>query len=256
MRSIFPGLLGLVFMTGMLMMPIRAEEPAPGEDTTVFSGAPITADLSNESLTLTDDLEIAKAQAEAYPDSFEAQFLLAIAYSRTPYIEKGFYAFKRAKKLMKKSPERYANLDEKIAEYEDMLTYRVDDPLVLYRLAFIYYTKGYGIEKNYIRNSPESPEFWYAKAEETLSRLIDVDPEDIWARNYLGFLMVDTGGEKRLDEAMTLWEESLAVDDSNNPGAYMLLGQAWLKKGNLRRAVEHAARGLEMRLMWGDFETP
>lgn len=256
MKRIFLGLLGGILSIVLLISLVQAKEPIPEVEKTVYTGMPVTVDLSHESLTLTDDLAVAKAQAKAYPDSFEAQFLLAVAYSRTPYIEKGFYAFKKAKKLMKKSPDKYRNLDEKIAEYEEMLTYRMEDPLVLYRLAFIYYTKGYGIEKDYIQDSKQKPAFWYAKAEETLRRLIAVDPDDIWARNYLGFLLVDTGGETRLEEAMALWEESLAKNSANNPGAYMLLGEAWLKKGNLRKAVEFAAQGLEMRMLWEESESP
>ena len=221
---------------------MAAEQPAP-------LPKPLSANVASESLILTDDVATAEAQAQSYPNNPEAHYLLAIAYSRTPYLEKAYQAFRKAKKLMKKSEAGYAGINDKIAEYEAMLAYRPEDPLVLYRLAFGYYTKGYGIEHDYIQNTPETPQSYYEKAETTLRRLIAVDPQDVWARNYLGFLLVDIDEKKHLDEAIRLWEESLAVK-KDNPGAYMLLGEAYMRKGNLRKAVEYGAQGLHSRLSW------
>lgn len=214
----------------------------------------IRIESSVEDLVLTNDISVAEAQAKAYPNNPEAHFLLAIAYSRSPYVEKAFQSAKQAKKIMKHSEEGYENLDAKLAEYESMLSYRVDDPLVLYRLGFGYFLKGYGIEKGYIKDAAEkgeTPEQYYLKAEETLRYLISKHPNDIWAMNYLGFLLVDIDEEKNLDEAITLWKESVAIED-NNPGAYMLLGEAYLKKGDLKQGATYAAKGLKERMFWSE----
>ncbi len=238
--------LALLFL---LMSPLAALCEEEEAITTIQLPPPISAGISADDLVLTDDISVAEAQAKAYPNNPEAHFLLAIAYTRTPYLEKAYHAFRRAKKLMKHSEGGYKNLDQKIQEYEAMTLYRADDPLVLYRLAFGYFTKGYGIQEDYIQNTDEQPEIYYQKAEETLRRLIAVHPDDIWARNYLGFLLINMNEDQHLSEAIRLWEESITVDPKN-PGAYILLGEAYLKQGNLKKAVEYGAKGLESRLIW------
>lgn len=239
-----PVIISFTLFTGLMLMAMPPSGYAEEERV-------IKIEESVEDLVLTDDISIAEAQAKAYPDNPEAHFLLAIAYSRSPYVEKAFLSAKQAKKVMKNSEEGYANLDAKLAEYQDMLTYRVDDPLVLYRLGFAYFLKGYGIEKGYIKNTEEQPQTYYNKAEETLRYLISKYPDDIWAMNYLGFLLVDIDEEKNLDEAISLWKQSAAIED-NNPGAYMLLGEAFLKKGDLKQGATYAAKGLKERMLWND----
>ncbi|MGE0200418.1 MAG: tetratricopeptide repeat protein [Candidatus Melainabacteria bacterium] len=214
----------------------------------VLAQPALKAELSTDKLVMTDDIDVAKAQVEAYPDDPEAHFLLAMAYSRTPFIEEAFKSMKRAKGLMKTSPQGYANLDAKLAEYEDMLRYSPDDTMVLYRLAFGYFSKGYGIEKNYIKNNPDAPAIWYDKAEETMRRVIALDPADAWARNYLGFLLININEDANLDEAMMLWEEAVAIEPLN-PGAHLMLGEAYMKKGDLKKALQHSSAAIEGRLL-------
>lgn len=220
-------------------------EPAPA----VPARKPIQATVDSESLTLTNDVAVAEAQARAYPDDPEAQFLLAMAYSRTPYLEKSFAAFKKAKKLIKTSPGGYADFDAKIAEYERMLAYKPDDPLVLYRLGFGYFVRGYGVQEGYIKNSEQPAASYYAKAEETFHHLLAVRPDDIWALNYLGFLLVDQDEAHNLDKATALWERSVTINPVN-PGAYLLLAEASLKRGNLKKAMEYGALAARHRIGW------
>lgn len=245
--------LGLALMSGAQ----AAEEAVSPEDPVAMSGvaSPLRMDLRQDSLNITNDIALAEAQARAYPEDPEAQFLLAIAYSRSVHLEKALKAIQRTKRLIKKSPEGYAKVDHLIDSYRDMLTYRAEDPLIHYRLAFGYYMKGYAIEHHYIKGSSESPQAYYQKAEAAMRQVITLDPGDIWARNYLGFLLVDrteasgtapesaadTSGE-RLDQAIRIWEDSLGVSPEN-PGAYFLLGEAYLKKGDLRKALDYASKG-------------
>jgi tetratricopeptide (TPR) repeat protein len=224
-------------------------EPAP-EKPASTAVKPLVLGTEQEDLSITNDLEVAEAQAKAYPDNPEAQFLLAIAYSRSPYLEKALEALQRTKKLAKKHPEGYGLFEKKIAEYEQMLTYRPDDPLILYRLAFGYYLKAYGIEHHYFKDSTETPETYYERSQNTLERLIAQDPKDIWSRNYLGYVLIDREPEKNLDRAIRIWEDSLAVNP-DNPGAYLLLGEAYMKQGNLKKAAQYIAKGFQVRAAMG-----
>jgi len=216
-----------------------------------LTGVPVWAielkgGTSQETFLLTDDVDTAQAQVDKYPEDPEAYFLLAVAYSRTPYFEKAFQAAKKAKKLIKQSPEGYAKFDGKIGEYEKMRDANPDDTRVLYRLGFAYFMKGYALEKNYIKDSPDTPAKFYTLAEQHMRKVIALDPKDIWARNYLGYLLVDADENANLDKAIALWEESLAMN-AENPGANFMLGQAYLKKGDLRKALQYGAKGLAAR---------
>lgn len=240
------GLLISLVLSNGIVLDVFAEQSSGNPPSK--TATPLKGGLSQEAFDLTDDVKIAEAQVTAFPDDPEAHFLLAIAYSRTPYFEKAFYAAKKAKKLIKHSPGGYANFDQKINNYQAMAAINPNDTKVLYRLAFGYFMKGYLIEKNYIKNSPQPPEQFYSLAETTLRQVIALDPKDLWARNYLGFVLVDMDETRHLDEAISLWEGALALQP-DNPGANLMLGEAYLKKGNLRKAVQYGAKGLENRFL-------
>lgn len=207
---------------------------------------PFVLDTGTQALNITNDIAVAEAQANAYPEDPEAQFLLAIAYSRSPYLEQAVKTIQKTKKMVKRHPEGYAVLDRLMGEYQDMLSYRSQDPLIYYRLAFGYYLKGYGIEKGYIKKPESSATSYYDKAEAAMKRVISLDPGDIWARNYLGFLMVERQPQQNLDSAIRIWEDSIQVNPTN-PVALLMLGEASLKKGNLKQAVQYANRGLAVK---------
>jgi tetratricopeptide (TPR) repeat protein len=208
----------------------------------------IELDTQQEALNITDDIGLAEAQVKAYPESPEAQLLLSIAYSRSPqHFEKAIRGLQRTKRLIKRSPEGYGTIEKLLTNYEEMLTYRPDDPKILYRLAFGYYLKGYLIENRYLQTPSESPEPLYDQAEVTMRRVFELEPTDIWARNYLGYLLVERKGEENLDQAIGLWEDSLKVS-ADNPGASLMLGEAYLKKGNLKKAMKYATKGFQALL--------
>jgi cytochrome c-type biogenesis protein CcmH/NrfG len=244
-------LIGLKRLLGsLLVLAVVLSGPVVRADESVTppAMAPLKMDLNAETLNITNDLATAEAQAAAYPDNPEAQFLLAIAYSRSPYLEKALKTLQRTKKLVKHSPEGYATLDRLMGEYEAMRTYRAEDPLIHYRLAFGYYLKAYGLQKHYIptEKEPDGEQAiarYLDQAEASMRRVVALDPGDIWARNYLGFLLAERKPQENMAEAIRIWEGSVAVS-ADNPGAYLLLGQAYLKQGNLKEAVKMANQGL------------
>lgn len=216
-----------------------------------ISAGPIKLEAQQQVLKLTDDLKVAKAQLKANPEDPEANFLAAAAYSRTPQLDKAFKYMRKVKALLKANQD-FEFIDRTIADYESLLSMAPNNPVVLYRLAMGYYFKGYSIEKypHHFKLGPTgTPTAYYQKAEGAMRKVIDKNPYDIWARNYLGYLMTDNGRD--LTRGIPVWQESLQVNDKENAGAYLLLSQAYLKAGDLVKALEYGARGLEQQQATG-----
>ena len=211
---------------------------------------PLTGGVSQDVYALSNEVDWAEAQVKITPNDPEAHFLLAVAYSRTPYVEKALEELERSRRLARKSPEGFAMFDRKIAEYERMQLKSPDDPLILYRLGFGYYMRGYAVANGYMPNvNGKSAESFYDQSELTLKKLVALDSTDPYARNYLGFLLAERNAERNYDQAVSLWQESLKINP-DNPAAYMLLGQAALKKGDLKLAIEYTAQALKVRNSW------
>ena len=214
---------------------------------------PLAGGVSQDVFALSDDIADAEAMVKANPNDPEAYFLMAVAYSRTPYAERALTALQRSRKLARKTPEGFALFDRKIAEYESLFAkHPAPDSerlLILYRLGFGYYMRGYAAQHGYIKNSPLSSAAYYDQSEQAFRTLLSEDPSDFSAMNYLGFLLVEREPEKNLPSAMALWQESLAVS-AENPGAYVLLGQAAMHQGNLRQALDYSVKALNARNAW------
>ncbi len=235
----------IVLSLALTMGLAQAEEPLklPG------NLKPLMGGVSQNTYALTDDIEAAEAQVKETPEDPEAYFLLAVAYSRTPYVERALEALEKSKRIARKHPEGFAVFDRKIAEYEAMRAKNPNDPLLLYRLGFGYYMRGYAVAHRYIKTSPQPPEAYFDQSEQAFRHLLTIDPTDCMAMNYLGFLLAERNPEGNFDNAVALWEQSLKISEEN-PGAYMLLGQAAMKKGNLRQAVAYSAKALKARNDW------
>jgi cytochrome c-type biogenesis protein CcmH/NrfG len=211
---------------------------------------PLTGGVSQAVFGLSNDIDQAEAQVKATPNDPEAHFLMAVAYSRTPYVEKALQELERSRRLARKSPEGFAMFDRKIAEYERMLLKTPNDPLIMYRLGFGYYMRGYAVANGYMPNlNGQSSNLFYDKSESILRQLVALDATDPYARDYLGFLLAERDPDKNYDAAVALWNESLKISPEN-PAAYMLLGQAALKKGNLKLAIESTTQALKVRNTW------
>lgn len=264
----------LVFENSPVLSQSSAKEPPPSRQQMVTmdrdstpppaSSAPVSSadkpgakkpmfslNAESEALKLTDDIQIAKEQLRKHPNSTEAHFLMAAAYSRSPYLNKAFSHIKKAKNLLKAEKD-FEFIDRAIQDYESLLQNSPNDPIILYRLAFIYYFKGYSLEKypHHYKNGPSgNKEEFYQRARETMARVIEINPQDTWARNYLGYLTSDNG--RNLAKAIPIWQESLAIDSEQNAGAYLLLSQAYFKQGNLKEALVYGAKGLEIQQKMG-----
>jgi tetratricopeptide (TPR) repeat protein len=105
-------------------------------------GESLSVGTDTEDLVPTDDIELAKRQVAAYPDSPEASFILAVALTRTSRVEEALQQVRHARKLAeaKGGPVYF---DKMIASYEQMLKYCPDENRVRYGLAWAYYMKAY-----------------------------------------------------------------------------------------------------------------
>ena len=109
----------------------------------------MTIGTDTQDLVPTDDIELAKKQAEAYPDSPEAAFIYAVALTRTSQVEVALQEVKTARKLAEaKGGATY--FDKMIATYEEMLKNYPKENRVRYGLAWAYYMKAY-LLANYSR---------------------------------------------------------------------------------------------------------
>src|SRR3990167_3197769 len=99
---------------------------------------PLQIGTETEDIFLTDNLSIAKAQVQKYPDNPEAHFNLAIALSRTSLVEEAIKELRTTKILIRK-PENAGIMDKKINEYKEMLNDKENEAhahTIRYRLAF------------------------------------------------------------------------------------------------------------------------
>ncbi len=81
----------------------------------------------------------------------------------------------------------------------------------------------------------------YKKAEERFRQLLDLDPENAGALNYLGYMFADRG--VHLDEAHDLIQKALDMDPEN--GAYLdSLGWVYYRQGKFDLAAKYLERSL------------
>lgn len=242
-----------VALAGLCMPPVhsegRSQTDQPAAAPLLTRQTPLSGSVSLDVLGLSDDLDHANRMVEVNPHDPEAHFLMAVAYSRTPYAERALIALVQAKKLARRSPEGFALFDRKIREYESMRRKTPDDPMLLYRMGFGYYMRGYAAQRNYITNDPHPADYYYDLAEQAMRQVIQLDPQDYMAMNYLGFFLAERDPDRYFDEAVALWRQSLALN-TQNPGAYALLGQAAMRQGHLKDALHYSALALKARNEW------
>src|SRR5262249_14548446 len=71
--------------------------PSADAKVLVKPGQAISVQMATEDLVPTDDVDLATRQVEAYPDSPEASFILAVALTRTSRVEDALREVRRAR---------------------------------------------------------------------------------------------------------------------------------------------------------------
>ncbi len=183
--------------------------------------APAFADTSRDEILILEQLAAEKAQD---PD---AQFDLAMAYARTPVLEKAWEAFQRVQDLDK------AYADKVIARFVPLAEESPENVEAHWRLAFAYYAKG--------RESADSAST--AKARAAFGRILELDPKYVWAYNYLAYITYESGD---LPGALALAQKAVEVGP-DNAVAHFLVGQALLKQNQPFAAAFSLARAMQLR---------
>ena len=242
---------------------------------------PLQVGTETEDIILTNDLNLAKAQVEKYPENPEAHFNLAIALSRTSLVEEAIKELRKTKLLIRKNKNADV-IDKKITEYKQILSENQNEEYshnVRYRLAFSYYLKAYLISKQIekqkklkepdIKNhQKKSKDFDPTKLnllnsdsfllneqnkeiknslEESIrvfNELLKLNPNDIWAKVYYGFIMAEQYND--LTKAKELWENALR-QDPNNPAPHFFLGELKIKEGNLKEGIVEISQAILLR---------
>ena len=88
---------------------------------------------------------------------------------------------------------------------------------------------------------------YFDRAVETFQRLLEIEPNDAYALNYLGYMYADKG--VRLTEAVALLEQAIALVPDNSAfldsigWAYFRLGELAQAEDYLQQALEHMDEG-------------
>ena len=124
--------------------PGAAESNVPSTDDPKkwHPGMEISIGTDRQDLVPTDDPELARKQVDAYPDSPEAAFILAVALTRTSRVEEALKEVRTARRLAdQKGGATY--FDKMIGTYEDLLKNYPKENRVRYGLSWAYYMKAY-----------------------------------------------------------------------------------------------------------------
>ena len=239
--------------------------------TTLLSKAeePIQINTETEDISLTDDLNIARAQVAKYPDNPEAHFNLAIALSHTSFVEDAIKELRRTKQLIRKK-ENEGVIDKKINEYKEIIKNSPSPEKVnniRYRLAFSHYLKAYLISKeiektkNTKAKKSKSLDLFSSKRlsledknpkiKENLEQsinyfkeLLSINPNDSWAKVYYAFILAEQYNE--VNKARELWTE-VVKQEPNNPAPHFFLGELQIKEGNLKEGILEISQAILLR---------
>ena len=86
-------------------------------------------------------------------------------------------------------------------------------------------------------------EDYFERAVETFERLLEIDPNDSYALNYLGYMYADKGTQ--LEEAVELLSRAIALDPDNS--AFLdSLGWAYFRLGEFEQAERYLGRALAL----------
>lgn len=163
------------------------------------------------------------------PDDADARFTLGVIQAHQGRLVEGWENLKLADRLLGGEPERPAFARRTIAAARQALRARPQDVLALYKLAFA----------SYFVNEKDL-------AAQAMLQAAHIEPKHAWTAGYLGFLYAEQG---RLDEGIAWWERGLRSDPKNAVLHYML-GLAYSRKGDMKKAAVHFAAAYRDRTLY------
>jgi len=157
---------------------------------------------------------------------------------------------------------RAGKVDQGVAAMEDFFRRQQDDPDAYIAMAQVYSDANRGAQAVRVLQDAQNKfptetsvafelgtvldrQKKYAESEAVFRQLINKDPENAAALNYLGYMLAERG--ERLDESVDYIKRALALDPDN--GSYLdSIGWAYYKDGKLDLALDHLKRAADMLL--------
>lgn len=162
-----------------------------------------------------------------YPTDPHARYSLAMVHAHEGQLLEGWRELESLGKQLGSSQQRFAS--DVIAEADRILARSPKDVLIRYRRAFALYFLG----------QKESARMEFEK-------IVAIEPTHSWSLGYLGYGYMDRGD---LNRAITLWERGVKADPSNSVLHYVL-GLAYTRKGQLKKAAGHFATAYKDRTLY------
>lgn len=163
-----------------------------------------------------------------YPTDPHARFSLAMVYAHEGELLNGWRELQMiGRQLSSEQQQRFAT--EVVGEADRVLQRSPNDVLIRYRRAFALYFLG---QKD------------AAKVE--FEKIVALEPDHSWSLGYLGYGYMDKGD---LNRAIALWERGVKADPGNSVLHYVL-GLAYTRKGELKKAAKHFATAYKDRTLY------
>jgi len=180
-------------------------------------------------------LDATKAGLADHPDDVRLIRLQAQALRHTGKADQGVALLERAVKSHADDPTAYIALAQMYADAD-----RHADAIKLLEDAKQKFPKDASIPFELGTQFDRAKRF--AEAEATFKRIIDADPENAAALNYLGYMLAERG--ERLDESVSLLKKALQIEPEN--GSYLdSLGWAYYKSDKLELAEDNLHRAAD-----------
>ncbi|HEY6102659.1 MAG TPA: tetratricopeptide repeat protein [bacterium] len=162
-----------------------------------------------------------------YPADVHTRYNLAMVYAHEGRVVDGWRELQAVERYLEGKREPFGI--QVIRESRMTLARSPDDILAPYRLAFALWLRGQKYD-----------------GQQEFERIVVLEPNHSWSLAYLGYTYADGGN---LDRAIALWERGSTADPSNSILHYVL-GLAYTRKGQLRRAASHFAAAYRDRTLY------
>ncbi len=162
-----------------------------------------------------------------YPTDPHARYSLAMVYAHEGQLLEGWRELESLGKHLGPNQQQFAT--DVISEADSILRRSPNDVLIRYRRAFALYFLG--------QKDPARIEF---------EKIVAIEPTHSWSLGYLGYGYMDRGD---LNQAIDLWERGIKADPHNSVLHYVL-GLAYTRKGELKKAARHIAAAYKDRTLY------
>lgn len=162
-----------------------------------------------------------------YPTDMHTRYNLAMVYAHEGQVMEGWRELQTVEKHLGGKRDEFSG--QVVAEAQRILQRAPADVLTRYRLAFALYFQG--------RKDETQREF---------GRIVALEPNHSWSLAYLGYTFAEAGN---IDKAIELWERGVKADPGNSVLHYVL-GLAYTRKGQLKKAADHFTAAYRDRTLY------